>query len=262
MPLTLDVFACVRSGDQQTLQQNLAASPELQNHSVPLTVLWNKTSAATAYNEALHTSKADVCVFAHSDVYFPKGWFSKLEGALSALSARDPNWAIGALVGIAADGTWHGRAWDTGLNRLLGAVMNEPARILSLDEFVFFVRRDAGLAFDPNVPDFHLYGCDLVLSAEQAGRSAYAVDLPVIHNSKPVARLPAGFIQAYRHVTRKWRTRLPVPGIIVTLTTDPWPLLRRRLQIRYKGLVRKSTMNFSRLTDPRQTAIELGLETP
>jgi hypothetical protein len=201
-------------------------------------------------------------VFTHCDVYFPNGWAEALSAQLENLTEIDPAWAVAGLIGISRNGNFVGRIWDTGLNRIIGEPLEKPCPVVAFDEVVLILRRSACLAFDPNIPDFHMYGTDLIFSAEQAGRTVYGLDIPIIHNSKPISRIPAEFVDSYRYVAAKWRSQLPRAGIISTLSASPWALLFRRGRVRYKGLLRRRTMNFERLADPKRKAIELGFERP
>ncbi|MBY0338975.1 MAG: glycosyltransferase family 2 protein [Acetobacteraceae bacterium] len=259
-PPSLQVFACVRDADREILAQNLHRSPDIAAGRVACDILWNTRSAATAYNAALDTrAQADVIVFTHSDVYFPAGWF---DGLARALAALPEDWAIAGLIGRDAAGAYVGRIWDVGINRMIGSALPAPAPVVAIDEFVLILRRGSGLRFDEGVPDFHCYGADLIFEAERRGLGTYVLDRPVIHNSKPIGRLPESFFDAYRYVRDKWRDRLPRHGIVVDLRPGPWMLWFRALRIRYKGTLRRSTLNFARLQDPSLKARDLGLEPP
>ena len=50
----------------------------------------------------------------------------------------------------------------------------------------FVIRRSCAHPFRlAHLPNFHLYGTDIVLTARSLGRTAYAAHMPVIHNSRP-----------------------------------------------------------------------------
>jgi hypothetical protein len=88
---------------------------------------------------------------------------------------------------------------------------------------------------------------------------AYIIDLPVIHNAKPVVRLDRHYVSAYRFMVRKWRPLLPWPTVIVPLSRNPARLFFRALRIRYKGLFRASTLHPA-LDCPDVKARELGFD--
>lgn len=245
--------------DSVVLARDLQSSPEIANGSVPLSVFWNERSASEAYARAIVGASVDFLVFAHQDIYLPGGWFDRLARHLDRLDQIDANWAVAGSFGVKHDANYVGHLWDAGLGCLFGGPFLEPIRVASLDEVVLIVRRSSGLSFDPQMPSFHLYGTDIVLTSETCGRSAYVIDLPVIHNTKAPRRFHKDYTVAYRYMTKKWRHQLPWPTVIVSLTTNPLPLLRRRLRTRYNRHFHPE-MFFSQLRDPRTKARELGFE--
>jgi hypothetical protein len=206
----------------------------------------------------MKSATSPILVFAHSDVYFPEGWFARLNQEVERLNLLDPDWAVASIFGITASGNAVGRIWDSGLQWTIGRAVTSPVPIVSLDEVVFVVRRGSEMLFDPMVPDFHLYGTDLVLMAERRGKRSYGLDLPLVHNSKPVLRLGPDYVRSYKYMVRKWHDRLPVPTSIATLTANPGHLAFRRLQIRYRAIFRSSTYSSKRIEDPSKKARELG----
>ncbi len=134
--------------------------------------------------------------------------------------------------GVRADGCHVGLVWDGGLERELGASGFGHAPIVSLDELLLIVRDEEGFGFDPQLPHFHLYGTDLAQSALAAGRRAFAVELPLVHNSQLVDSLSGGYTSAYLYARDKWRALLPIPTTVCTLSTSPLPLWRAKWGIR------------------------------
>jgi hypothetical protein len=249
---------CV-SNNQSTLKRDLLRSPDIAAESVPVTLIRRARAASAAYHDAICTADADVLVFAHQDIYFPRGWFDRLQSACQALSSIDPDWAVAGLFGVCCDDRLAGHLWDSALGRVCGAPFGDPQVVKSLDEVVLILRRGSGVSFDPALPSFHLYGTDVVLSARAAGKRSYIIDLPVIHNAKPVVRLDRYYVAAYRFMVRKWGALLPWPTVIVPLTRNPIRLLFRSLRIRYKGVFRSSTLH-PQLDRPDVKARELGFD--
>ncbi len=252
---------CV-ANNAETLARNLAASPDVSNELVPLSVFWNQANASSAYAQAIASATAEFLVFAHQDVYLPCGWFDQLSHAIRQLDALDERWAVAGLSGVMHDGTFVAHVWDSGLGFVNGGPFSTPARAASLDELVLIMRRSSGVTFDADLPCFHLYGTDIVLDAEAKGRTAYVIDVPAIHNARPIPmrRLGRDYVEAYRYTARKWRARLPWPTVIFRLTANPLPLLIHRLRNRYwrfKVCLRRS-MLFGELSDPAAKASELG----
>lgn len=255
--MACSVQVCCVANDDAILTRNLKSSPDVVKRRVKLSVIWGAKAASVAYREAIEAAHADVVVFAHQDVYFPDGWFSKLEVVCERLSSVDPSWAVAGLCGMTTEGEFVGHIWDAGLGAVCGGPFRAPRSVTSLDEVVLMIRRASGIVFDPELPSFHLYGTDIVLEAHRAGMKSYVVDLPVIHNSKAGVRLDSTYIAAYRFMVRKWRALLPLPTVIVQLTGNPWPLLLRRLRLRYKAIFRASTLR-SMVESPELVARQLG----
>lgn len=243
------------------LASNLARSPDISSGRVPLTPLAENTSLPARYARAMETADADLLVFAHSDVYLPAGWFDRLLAQIERLEAMDPNWAMVTPIGRTKSGDWVGRVWDSSLRRVIGEPVPAPVRIITSDELALVVRRAAGVSFDKDMPtDIHLFATDFVLEAARQDKACYCLDLPLVHNSKPVLQYAPAYVSAYKYLIRKWRSELPVPTTTVTLTRNPFELLFRRLRVRYKAMFRGSTYFVDRLNDPRAKAIELGFE--
>ena len=247
---------CV-ANQELTLEKNLRSSPEVVAGHVPLTVIRSARTASIAYHDAIRDAEADILIFAHQDVYFPDGWFAQIRTACAQLSSVDPTWAVAGVFGVEPSGKFVGHVWDSSLGCVCGGPFGAPREVVSLDEVVLIVRCASKVSFDPRLPSFHLYGTDIVLEGRKAGLKSYAIDLPVIHNSRPVVRLDRNYVDAYRFMLRKWKALLPWPTVIVQLTHNPFPLLLRRVRLRYKAYFRSSTLH-PMLENPEQKAKELG----
>lgn len=246
--------------DPATFARDLRRSPDIGTYDIPLSVLWNEASASAAYAMAMRDAYAEFLIFAHQDVYLPRGWFDKLEREIDRLSETDPEWAVAGLAAVRADGSWCGHLWDSGLGRA-GCPFGKPVAVASLDELLLIIRRGANVSFDPELPRFHLYGTDIVLTAYSQGKSAYVVDVPAIYNCKAARRIGPDYVEAYEFMVNKWRRQLPWPTLIHPLTNNRLRLAFRRLRVRYKAIFRASTM-FGPVPDPAAKARELGFETP
>ena len=267
MSKQIHVYCCARSSDIDRLQVDLARSPEIENGRVGLTILWNKASASGAYSEAIETATAEILVFAHCDVYFPKGWFERLAWEVDRLSDMDRDWAVAGISSKTRSGELVGRIFDTALepvfpktSGIFGKALTAPVPIVSADELTLVVRRKSGISFDPMLPEFHFYGTDIVLEAERQGMRSYGFDMPLIHNAKAQVRLGADYGRAFRYMVRKWRDRLPVPTTCGMLTAAPLALAIRRLRMRYGAIFRTSAYSTQRLSDPCSKSKVLGLD--
>ena len=89
-----------------------------------------------------------------------------------------------------------------------------PSRVLTLDENLLVIRRDAELACTPELSGFHLYGTDLCLNAYARGRSAYVVEYRLTHLSSTLDY--GGLLRQAREFVRVWHPRI---GGAVVLTS-------------------------------------------
>lgn len=257
-------WCCIAAvNDNRVLEANLAASPALRSDPARLTVLRDQASASAAYNAGLNQTSARICVFAHQDVYLPLGWDELLARHVAQLDRTDPDWAVAGLFGISVEGAYVGRVWSTGLGKELGAPFRVPVAVQSLDELLIVLNRPSGLRFDPALPSFHLYATDIVQTALAAGKGAYALDAPVVHNSVPTPTLRGGFTLAYDYMRSKWRHRLPIVTPVTQITRLGWKLrwqvLRGlRLDIARSKRIMKNTL--SPRPDPKEIAMQMKYE--
>lgn len=257
-PERIVVIAAVNN--EEVLARNLAASPCVASGEVRLLCLRGARSTSLAYLEGMAQGDEPLIVFAHQDVYLPAGWTERLRAVVAAISRDDPAWAAVGPVGVsAADGSVAGRAWSTGLGREVRGAAALPCEAVSLDEVVIVLRRASGVAFDPALPDFHLYGTDIVTEARARGMKSYVAELPLVHNSRPVISLGGGYAAAYRHMQRKWRSRLPLRTTVgpVTRFGLPWMWRRFRIWRRWRSVADRPGHPAA---DPREIARRLGYE--
>jgi len=142
---------------------------------------------------------------------------------------------------------------------MVGAAIEKPQKVESFDELVLVVRQDAGLQFDDNLPGYHLYGTDIAQTALAAGRTAYAFDGPVIHNSMPIRRLDRSYRRAYDYMRGKWAGKLPILTSVMPLTPWGWPLKKHWMKTMLKARFRSCRLGV-RHPAPQELARELGFE--
>jgi len=249
--------------DDECLATNLAESPMIKEGGVPLIVRRDCRSASSAYNDGLDAADADIVIFAHQDVYFPRGWDDKLRDAIRTLDERGEMWGVLGVIGSNADGKLVGGAWSNGLQwKIQSRKFDSPAPVRTFDEIVLVLHKDGGLRFDDNLPGFHLYGTDIALSAIRSGLGAYVFDAPVIHNSIWRKKLGLSYCGAYRYMQRKWRDELPVQTLVLPITRSSWPLLRNWLREKKKWLIRRFKPMPPRIRYPAPAlkAREIGYE--
>ena len=216
------------SNNESILRENLMRSPLIAETGIPLHVEWNAPSAATAYNRGLEATDADIVIFAHHDVFLPRGWETVLFARIAELEKKDATWALLGSYGINHSGAHFGPVWSSSIGHIIGRVATEPISVQSFDEHMIVMRRSAGLKFDEKLPGFHLYGTDIVQIARRAERGAYAMALPLIHNDGFKEQLGDDYLQAYRYMKRKWRAELPLVTPVAVISWHGLHLARSR----------------------------------
>lgn len=264
-------WCCVAAVNRSDiLAENLAASPVFLENPGILQVERGWSTAGGAYNSGKRDTGAEIVVFAHQDVYLPRGWDALLAQRIRQLDTLDPNWAVAGVMGIGPGGVHSGHVWSTGLGRELGASFGAPIATTSLDEVLLILKRSSGLSFDPDLPSFHLYGTDIVQMALQAGLGAYVIHAPVIHNSRPVQTLSGGFTEAYHYMQKKWSFALPIQTLVTEIAETDAPLQRTENQLQTRRFLKRvrrvwATARFGRggvagRPSPASIASKLGYE--
>jgi len=226
-----DFVAIVASNNPATLDSCLQRSPDVASGALPLVVVRDAPSMTIAYNRGLDRTDRRICVFVHQDVYLPQGWLDRTVAALRALSEQDPDWEVAGAFGV--DGLrQHGRVWDAAFDVELGGPMPAPVPVTSFDELLLILNRRPGYRFDEALPGFHLYGTDMAQTALSAGRSAYAVEMPVVHNCRMVATLRGDYARAWLYAQRKWWSRLPIQTSVSRLSRNRLDLWKAQWAMR------------------------------
>ena len=257
--MTPDICIVTASNDEECLTRNLMASPMVAEGGVPVHVERGAPSAAIAYNRGLAATTAPFVIFAHQDVYFPRGWEEQLARAIAQLETMDANWALVGPFGMSPEGAHIGDVWTTSLSRRIGAPLGSPQPVQSFDELAIVMRRDAGLNWDDSLPGYHMYGTDIVQSARARGQGAYVADLPVVHNDGFHGRLGADFTASYRWMQRKWRAVLPLRTPVVQITRTGLALAIYRLRA-HRSFARRQAVAGDAGADPKLYAAQCGLE--
>lgn len=220
---------CCLSNDREILDLNLRASPVIASGRLQLDVEMDAPSATIGYNRLLERHPTDICILVHHDVYLPDGWDRLLMRRIAEVEAHDPDWAVIAASGIGPDGRHWGPVWSSAFSRVLGGVTVAPQPIQAADELLIVFRADTGLRFDEELPHFHFHGLDIVQTVLAAGKGAYNVPLPLIHNDRFAKMLGDDYRDGYRHMQRKWRDVLPLMSTTVKIS---WHGLHLRRALR------------------------------
>ncbi len=199
---------------------------------------WN---AARGLNAGLEAAEHRWVLCIHQDVLLPPSWFDLAERSMAELYRRggvsggEP--AVWGTVGVQVSGRFVGAVRDPAGFCRWG---RPPARVISLDEHLLLVDREAGLRFDPRVPGFHCYGTDLAIRARLAGRDAAVLDAPVVHLSS--GRLDAAFDAASAWMLERWGAMfeqvIPTPATTLQRET-PTNAMRRRMVATHRRVARR-----------------------
>jgi len=250
-----DLAICVLCSSRDVLESCLLRSPCIE--SIPTTIIDDAKSASEGYNRAMEGTKPRVAVCVHQDVYLPASWIDDLLGVIEQLG---DTWGVIGSIGKTGRGDVVGRVFTNGLGKEVGCDITSPTPIVTLDEMVLVINAQAGVRFDAALPGFHLYGTDVVRTALAADLGCFAADLPAVHNSVPVGLLDAGYKEAYRYLSRKYRRELPLETLIVSVTRFMWPVYRFNLRRRLRGIGRERPAK-ARHADPAALARQLGYAT-
>lgn len=250
-----DFCAIAAVHDLDILNSCLARSPDIASGRLPLNIQSDAVSSAQAYNRGLEQTRGEFCIFVHQDVYLPAGWLDRAIATLEPLTREHPDWVVAGPYGVRPDGQHVGRVWDVNLGCELGDPGFPPTPVGSLDELLLICRRESGYKFDENLRHFHMYGSDVVQSALATKGTAWAVELPVVHNSRPTTTLRGGYNDAYMFMRRKWRTKLPIHTTVATISNIPISLWRKQWGV-FKGKTQRTAL----LADSVQVAKAAGYE--
>ncbi|HEY0447061.1 MAG TPA: hypothetical protein VGD19_11470 [Allosphingosinicella sp.] len=244
--------------DRSVLGQCLAASPDIRSEALKLRTYEGYPSASIAYNRALDECDAEILIFAHQDVYLPRGFMANLDDKLRELDRVAPDWAVAGVTGANAQRVMYGRIWSSGLGQLIGGDNSLPAQVDTLDEMLIIVRLEAGLRFDDRLPGFHLYAADIIEIARSAGRTSWVIDAPAVHHSRPVLNLGGSYTHAWHYMRRKWWDRLPIMNLVCPLTRSKLTLWKTDFGLRLIHRGRAERMQPK--SDPAAIAAELGFD--
>lgn len=246
------------SNDETTLRANLFAS-DLAQQVGETVVIRDARSASAAYNQGLAETSAPFAIFAHQDVYFPPGWLAELRRAIADLTSQDPDWAVLAPFGI-SNMQHRGTVYSTSLSAVVGQPVAFPVAAESVDELVIVLRRSSNVRFDDQLPDWHLYGTDIVQTALSEGKGAWIADLPLVHNDKFHPNLNHGFRKAYRAILRKWRSTLPIRTPVLWLRPSGLDLVLFQIKA-WRSRSKRKKRAGDTATDPRNLSRQCGWET-
>jgi hypothetical protein len=179
-------------------------------------------------SRGLEQAGRDWVVCIHQDVWLPPSWDFQLSQQIQEAErlfgpvGMAGVYGVGDVVAASDDSTQPMSAerigWVVDRGRMHKDGPELPARIATLDELLFVVRRDTPLKFDPALGN-HFYGVDLCLQAQEKGLATVALAALCKHNSRHIG-LGEKFHESAAVFARKWRHRLPVATPCVIIDRD------------------------------------------
>ena len=243
------------TNNDAVLQSCLANSPCFHS-ACDFQAMRGAASAGIAYNAGLRKARGEIVVFAHQDMYLPEGWDQCLAEAVRKLSISDPDWGVLGVWGFTGESKPAGHSYCTGLQKVLGRPFETPLPCISLDEALLVLRRSSGLAFDEQLPGFHLYGTDICLTARQKAMNCYVIPAFCIHNTAGLKFLPWAFWRAYLYMRAKWWRQLPLKTPCTTIARFPTQLIEDPLRSAYAHYLKRRPVG-NRVPDPHSLYQEL-----
>lgn len=228
-----DLAIVVAVSDEDVLRDNLLRSTACKHSMLPIHQIRNARSASVAYNQGINQFKdKKAIIFVHQDVYLPEPWLETMISQIQQIKSTD--WGVLGVFGKSSAGKQIGQLWDSGLGKELGETFVSPSPVETLDELLIIVNIEKNLAFDEKLPGFHLFGTDICATSNKAGLTNYAINAPVVHNSKRVHSLGGLYAQAYRYMKKKWKSELPLYAVCSKITPYGIEYQRIRFGLAYR----------------------------
>ncbi|MEQ9489399.1 MAG: glycosyltransferase [Alphaproteobacteria bacterium] len=268
---TPNLAACVQqnvcvvcaSNDEAVLKRDLLSSPLISKSDVPIYIYRDSRCISEAYNKGINDCDREIIVFAHQDVYLPEGWEQNLARAIEWLEEKSAKWAVLGIVGVTYENQIVGTIWSSGASREYSTQMEYPLLTTSIDEVVIVLNKSSGIRFDGSLPNFHLYGTDIVRIAQKAGYDSFVIYAPVIHNSNQLRGLDAGYRLAYRFMKKKWRDHLPIKTSVCTISKYNFSLFINHIRI-MRNYLKARILNRVNgpVEDPKLLSTKLNYDKP
>lgn len=204
----------------------------------------NFTSAAHALNFGAGKASGEVLMFVHQDVDLLDDQFIE-KAELMVNEVGDIG--VAGVAGMAEYGLNHQDRQRNIIfqgvpSREWGREIKKPERVQTLDECLLLVPKKVFdmIKFDSKVcGDWHLYGVDYCLSVTEIGKEAYALPLPIYHQSTggsaKVKRklfggsLSAEYFSSFEAVRRKHKPKFEAIHTTCASFSTSYPVLWQRV---------------------------------
>lgn len=205
-------FAVPRYADPKIFETSIGDSPTIHDERNELYALDDRKSPRDVVDFAVNTTKKDLVVFTHQDVYIPRGWGPRMWRAWQDAERRFGLVGVLGVFGVSGDRRVQrieaGAVIDQHGTRTLVGQLDLPAQVRTLDGCVLVFRRDSGILPDPEL-GWHFYDADMCLQAAEKGLKVVAVENWLLHRSN--WREPDASFKASEEIFRRKRaSALPV----------------------------------------------------
>jgi len=193
-PLFSVVTCCNDAGKYMGMAKTLPERTGEAVEMIPVVNAGNRLSITRALNIGLMAAQGRWIVYCHQDVLYPRGWVGRMRRIMLKLEEKGNVGAVG-FEGLAKGGVPYSCKHVN---------PNTPVRVQTLDELCLVTPlRDE---FDEGF-EYHYYGADFCLAAEDKGYINYLAGLHVKHLSDGAGNIMAdieGFRAQAEMLRRKW----------------------------------------------------------
>ena len=141
----------------------------------------NEFDGFSGYNRFLMEAQGEFIIFCHQDILFEFDDRQALEKRIDEMTHMHPKWAILGNAGKSRTGHSIVRITDPGATNLRQGAF--PTQVMSVDENLMIIKREANIACSSQLSGFHLYATDLCQNAEYLGYECFVIDFHLRHKS-------------------------------------------------------------------------------
>jgi hypothetical protein len=164
------------------LRRNVQASPGLIEVNARIVAYRGAADAAEAFEQSLEHCTTEWVLYAHQDVYFPRGFGARLNALLAGIPDAERRHTLIGFAGLGAEGQ-HAKPAGLVIDRTSRFDHAASDAAVSIDELAVVMARDSVHRIDPAL-GWHLWATDLCLtSITRHQRFARIVRLPLFHHS-------------------------------------------------------------------------------
>lgn len=203
-PTTISVVVPVNR--QWEFEENILKSPGLSEINAEIIPVYDATSAAEAYAFGRERALNDWVLFAHQDVYIPKGAGRALISRLSASNLGNKPYPPIGFAGIDVPEDLKLKKSGLMIDRDMLFSHLPSNNAISIDEFAVLIHKDAQVTIDPNL-GWHTWATDLCLQVFISDEIKHAriFDIPFFHNSlNYTPALPDAYVASAKTLKQKW----------------------------------------------------------